>query len=215
MIHYIYSVNDQYISWSCRLINGMIDMASSEYVITQVLLNICFANLVSAIFIKSISIVHNGFVRIMFLIFVCVFVCKYLFICLTILVSAISIQSIWIIHNGFFLLPFHFFSSNSYIPYLILETVEIAKTAGFNNHLSFPDYTFFSILTGYWLNHVQREKGNLISIHDHQLTSSYRDQVYFAGMPWQREAQNHKLPFAWFTPLGTGTSVDGAVKFKY
>ena len=106
-------------------------------------------------------------------------------------------------------------SSNSYVPYLILETVEIAKTAGFNNHLSFPEYTFFSILTGYWLNHVQREKGNLISIHDHQLTSSYRDQVYFAGMPWQREAQNHKLPFAWFTPLGTGTSVDGAVKFKY
>ena len=29
--------------------------------IFQVLLNICFANLVSAIFIKSISIVHNGF----------------------------------------------------------------------------------------------------------------------------------------------------------
>ena len=134
-------------------------MASSIslYVITQVLLNICFANLVSAIFIKSISIVHNGFVRIMFVcLFMClfvniyVFVCKYLFICLTNLVSAIFIQSISILQNGFarmiFLLPFHLISSNSYIPYLILETVEIAKTAGFNNHLSFPEYIwhFFS-----------------------------------------------------------------------
>lgn len=142
------------------------------------------------------------------------FLCKYLFICLINLVSAISIQSIWIIHNGFFLLPFHFFSSNSYIPYLILETVEIAKTAGFNNDLYFLEYIFFSIFTGYWLNHVQRKKRILISIHDHQLTSSYRDQVYFAGMRWQREAQNHKLPFAWFTPLGTGSSVGGAVKVQ-
>ena len=33
----------------------------SFVLIFQVLLNICFANLVSAIFIKSISIVHNGF----------------------------------------------------------------------------------------------------------------------------------------------------------
>ena len=122
----------------------------SLYVITQVLLNICFANLVSAIFIKSISIVHNGFVRIMFLMFVCLFVyvvvCRYLFICLVNLVRAIFIQSISILENGFariiFLLPFHLISSNSYIPYLILETVEIAKTAGFNNHLSFPEYTF-------------------------------------------------------------------------
>ena len=38
----------------------------------QVLLNICFANLVSAIFIKSISIIHNGltqnilFIRVLF-----------------------------------------------------------------------------------------------------------------------------------------------------
>ena len=74
-------------------------------------------------------------------------------VCLVNLVRAIFIQSISILENGFariiFLLPFHLISSNSYIPYLILETVEIAKTAGFNNHLSFPDCTFFSIFTGY------------------------------------------------------------------
>ena len=36
-------------------------VSSLESLFLQVLLNICFANLVSAIFIKSISIIHNGF----------------------------------------------------------------------------------------------------------------------------------------------------------
>ena len=79
-------------------------------------------------------------------------------------------------------------------------------------------YIFWNIFFSQYLPDTDwimfKEKNVSFSIHDHQLTSSYRDQVYFAGMRWQREAQNHKLPFAWFTPLGTGSSVGGAVKVQ-